>query len=125
MNRFQGQVAIVTGGAGNIGRATALRLASEGASVTVADLDAGAAERVVDEIAAAGGTARADTVDVADPEAVVQAAARRFPFPAEFIRPYLRRLRYEFGPAERSGLEAFLTQAAQNGELDVVPRLAA
>jgi chorismate dehydratase len=67
--------------------------------------------------------ARADYL--ADPEAVVQAAARRFPFPAEFIRPYLRRLRYDFGPAERVGLEAFLTQAAQNGELDVVPRLAA
>ena len=47
--------------------------------------------------------------------------AARFPFPAEFIRPYLRRLRYEFGPAERAGLEAFLTLAAQNGELDVVP----
>ncbi|MGE3235495.1 MAG: menaquinone biosynthetic enzyme MqnA/MqnD family protein [Thermoleophilia bacterium] len=67
--------------------------------------------------------ARADYL--ADPEAVVQAAARRFPFPAEFIRPYLRRLRYEFGPAERAGLEAFLTQAAEIGELDVVPRLAA
>jgi chorismate dehydratase len=67
--------------------------------------------------------ARADYL--ADPEAVVQAAARRFPFPAEFIRPYLRRLRYEFGPAERAGLEAFLTLAAENGELDVVPRLAA
>ncbi|HTI35889.1 MAG TPA: menaquinone biosynthesis protein [Miltoncostaea sp.] len=67
--------------------------------------------------------ARADYL--ADPEAVVQAAARRFPFPAGFIRPYLQRLRYEFGPAERAGLEAFLTQAAENGELDVVPRLAA
>ncbi len=36
------------------------------------------------------------------------AAAARFPFPADFIRPYLSRLRYEFGPAERAGLEAFL-----------------
>ena len=62
---------------------------------------------------------------LADPEAVVAAAAARFPFPADFIRPYLSRLRYEFGPAEREGLEAFLTLAAQSGELDVVPRLAA
>ena len=62
---------------------------------------------------------------LADPEAVVAAAAARFPFPADFIRPYLRRLRYEFGPAEREGLEAFLTLAAKSGELDVVPRLAA
>lgn len=62
---------------------------------------------------------------LADPEAVVAAAAERFPFPADFIRPYLRRLRYEFGSAERAGLEAFLRLASQNGELDVVPRLAA
>jgi chorismate dehydratase len=62
---------------------------------------------------------------LADPEAVVAAAARRFPFPADFIRPYLSRLRYEFGAAERAGLQAFLTAAAENGELDAVPRLAA
>lgn len=61
----------------------------------------------------------------ADPEAVVAAAAERFPFPADFIRPYLRRLRYEFGATERAGLETFLTMAAETGELDVVPRLAA
>lgn len=62
---------------------------------------------------------------LADPEAVVAAAAERFPFPAEFIRPYLRRLRYEFGSAERAGLATFLEQARECGELDVVPRLAA
>ena len=67
--------------------------------------------------------ARADYL--ADPEAVVEAAARRFPFPADFIRPSLSRLRYDFGPAERAGLRAFLTMAAENGELDVVPPLAA
>jgi chorismate dehydratase len=60
-----------------------------------------------------------------DPETVVAAAAARFPFPAGFIRPYLGRLRYEFGAAERAGLETFLAMAAQCGELDVVPRLAA
>lgn len=62
---------------------------------------------------------------LADPEAVVAAAARRFPFPADFIRPYLRRLRYEFGTAERRGLETFLSLAAECGEIDAVPRLAA
>lgn len=62
---------------------------------------------------------------LSDPEAVVAAAAERFPFPADFIRPYLRRLRYEFGSSERAGLETFLTQAAGIGELDIVPRLAA
>ena len=62
---------------------------------------------------------------LADPEAVVAAAAPRIPIPADFIRPYLRRLRYEFGAAERDGLEAFLTRAAAIGELAAVPRLAA
>lgn len=62
---------------------------------------------------------------LADPEEVVAAAARRFPFPADFIRPYLRRLRYEFGGAERAGLEEFLRLASASGELAAVPRLAA
>ncbi len=62
---------------------------------------------------------------LADPEAVVTAAAARFPFPADFIRGYLTRLRYEFGPAERTGLETFLRLARESGELAVVPRLAA
>jgi len=62
---------------------------------------------------------------LADPEAVVAAAAERFPFPPDFIRAYFTRLRYEFGPAERLGLEAFLRLARECGELDAVPRLAA
>ena len=62
---------------------------------------------------------------LADPEAVVAAAAERFPFPAQFIRGYFRRLRYEFGAPERIGLEAFLRLARESGELDAVPRLAA
>ncbi len=62
---------------------------------------------------------------LADPEAVVAAAARRFPFPADFIRPYLSRLRYEFGEAERAGLGAFLERSRATGQLDVLPRLAA
>ncbi|WP_217922375.1 menaquinone biosynthetic enzyme MqnA/MqnD family protein [Miltoncostaea oceani] len=69
--------------------------------------------------------AHARTAYLADPEAVVQAAAERFPFPAAFIRPYLRRLRYDFGDAERAGLEEFLRRATASGELDAVPRLAA
>ena len=68
--RFAGKVAIVTGAGGTIGRATARLLASEGASVTVADLDADAADAVVAEIAAAGGLARTQTTDVTDPDAV-------------------------------------------------------
>jgi NAD(P)-dependent dehydrogenase (short-subunit alcohol dehydrogenase family) len=68
--RFTGKVAIVTGGGSGIGRATALLLASEGASVTVADIAADPAHAVVDAITANGGAARAQVVDVADPARV-------------------------------------------------------
>jgi NAD(P)-dependent dehydrogenase (short-subunit alcohol dehydrogenase family) len=70
MSRFDGKVAIVTGGAGNIGAATARLLAAEGASVTVADVSFDRADAVVTQITDAGGTARAQAVDVADPAQV-------------------------------------------------------
>ncbi|MEO1719952.1 MAG: SDR family NAD(P)-dependent oxidoreductase, partial [Pseudomonadota bacterium] len=44
MKRFDGKVALVTGGANGIGAAIATRLASEGARVAVADLEADTAE---------------------------------------------------------------------------------
>jgi len=70
VSRFAGKVAVVTGAGSGIGRATARLLASEGARVTVADLRVDAAEAVVAEITAAGGTARAQAVDVSDAGAV-------------------------------------------------------
>ena len=70
MNRFSGKVAIVTGGGSGIGRATALVLASEGAQVTVADIAEHPATEVVETIAATGGVARVQVVDVADADAV-------------------------------------------------------
>lgn len=65
MGRFDGQVAVVTGGAQGIGGGVARRLAAEGARVLVADIDAAAATANVDRIRKAGGTAEAVTVDVA------------------------------------------------------------
>lgn len=62
------QVALVTGGASGIGRATALLLANEGARVCVVDLDAAGAQRVAKEIEAAGGEAIAFAGDCATPE---------------------------------------------------------
>ena len=44
--RFDGKIAIVTGGGGEIGRATALRLAHEGATVVIVDRDRDQAEKV-------------------------------------------------------------------------------
>lgn len=76
MRRLEGKVAIITGGGGAIGRATAARLASEGAAVVVADLHAGAAEAVAADVRAAGGRAMAVQVDVTD-ETSVQALVER------------------------------------------------
>ena len=55
--KLQGKVAIVSGSGRGIGREIALKLASEGASVVVNDLDAGPAEETVAAITAAGGKA--------------------------------------------------------------------
>src|SRR5437867_6486791 len=78
---LQGQVAIVTGGGRGIGRAIALRLAREGASVAVADLDEAGASAVAGEIAAVGGQAVPLSVDVTrrdDADAMVRATVERF-----------------------------------------------
>jgi NAD(P)-dependent dehydrogenase (short-subunit alcohol dehydrogenase family) len=87
---YDGQVAIITGAGGGLGREHALMLAARGALVVVNDLggavdgsgsDAGAAERVVAEIKAAGGEAVADTNSVATAvggAAIVQTAVDAF-----------------------------------------------
>jgi 3-oxoacyl-[acyl-carrier protein] reductase len=69
-NRLVDRVAIVTGGAHGIGRVYALRLASEGAAVVIADLDEPGAQAVVDEIEATGGRGLAVRCDISDEEAV-------------------------------------------------------
>jgi len=87
---FDGKVAIITGSGGGLGRQHALMLAARGALVVVNDLggavdgsgsDAGAAQKVVEEITAAGGEAVADTNSVATVDggaAIVQSAIDAF-----------------------------------------------
>ncbi|MQG89600.1 MAG: SDR family NAD(P)-dependent oxidoreductase, partial [SAR202 cluster bacterium] len=64
MSRFNGQVAIVTGGALGIGGATARKLASEGAKVFIADIDDSSAALNVQSIKKTGGIAVASHIDV-------------------------------------------------------------
>jgi len=70
MTRFADSVAVVTGAGSGLGRATAHRLADEGASVAALDLDADAAEKTTAEIGERDARARAYRVDVMDPAAV-------------------------------------------------------
>src|SRR5271156_3952956 len=76
--RFDGRVAIITGAGAGLGGAHALLLASRGAKVVVNDLgvssggegvpDSSVAQRVADEISAAGGEAMPDHSNVAEPK---------------------------------------------------------
>jgi NAD(P)-dependent dehydrogenase (short-subunit alcohol dehydrogenase family) len=68
--RFAGKVAVVTGGAGGMGRATSAAFAAAGASVVVADIATDGGQETADLIAAAGGTATFVATDVADRDAV-------------------------------------------------------
>lgn len=83
--RLQGKVAVVTGGARGLGRATALAFAAEGADVAVIDVDLNGAAlfgeqleagSVAQEIAARGVRGIGIQADLTDPGAVTQAFAR-------------------------------------------------
>jgi NAD(P)-dependent dehydrogenase (short-subunit alcohol dehydrogenase family) len=81
MHRLEGKVAIVTGGGGGIGGATARALAREGASVLVVDVKEDAADSVASAIRATGGIAwsfQADLSEEPQVEAVIAEATRSF-----------------------------------------------
>jgi D-sorbitol dehydrogenase (acceptor) len=74
--RLMDQVALITGGGQGIGQAIASAFAAEGASVVVADIDAVAATKTVEVIAARGGRALAVPTDVTSPESQDRLFAR-------------------------------------------------
>jgi NAD(P)-dependent dehydrogenase (short-subunit alcohol dehydrogenase family) len=69
-SRLAGKVVLVSGGASDIGRATAHRLAAEGAHVVVGDVAHGGAEDVADEVRGAGGSAVGLACDVRSEDSV-------------------------------------------------------
>ncbi|MEM7120283.1 MAG: SDR family oxidoreductase [Pseudomonadota bacterium] len=83
-DRFRDKVAIVTGGASGMGRAQAVRLAAEGASVAILDINDEGGRRTVDDINAAGGKAAYERTDVTS---------------ADQIEAGLAHVRERYGPA--------------------------
>ena len=76
MTRFDGRVALITGGASGIGKATALRIASEGGTVVVADVQDDLGRDVAAQIEKDGGTALFIHLDVTSEEGWADAVAK-------------------------------------------------
>ena len=74
--RLQGKVALITGAASGIGRATAMRFAHEGAAVTIFDRDQARGQEVAQEIRASGHSALFVPIDISVEEQVQQGIAK-------------------------------------------------
>jgi multifunctional beta-oxidation protein len=75
---FKGHTVVITGAGGGLGKAYSLLYASRGANVVVNDFNAGAAQKVVDEIKKAGGKAIVNSSSVTDGAAVIKSAVDAF-----------------------------------------------
>src|SRR6202158_4812054 len=86
MGRIQGKVAVITGAASGMGRATAIRFAKEGASIVLTDLNSQGGETAVAECAAAGACAVFQRTDVSS-EPDIKAAVAGAVGPIEKVEP--------------------------------------
>ena len=82
-SRLDGKVAVITGGASGMGRATAFRFLAEGASVVIGDLNQETGKATLSEIEEQGAAKRAifmatDVAEEADIEALVNSALTNF-----------------------------------------------
>ncbi|MFB6295307.1 MAG: SDR family NAD(P)-dependent oxidoreductase [Halobacteriales archaeon] len=112
--RLDGKTAIVTGGGGTIGTATAVRFAREGANVVLAQRSREPAQRVVDRIESLGGRARfvqTDLGDEAEIAALVEATVEAFGGVEIVVN---NAARHGFAPASEMSREDWETTLAVN-----------
>ena len=76
MNRMENKVAVITGGASGIGKASAIRLAQEGAKITIIDRNAERGKAVIKEITELGGEAIFCQADITNEKQVADAMAQ-------------------------------------------------
>ena len=81
MAQLQGKIAIVTGAAGGFGEGIARLFVAEGARVLIADLDAGKARKLADELGPAAKAMACDVSKAADVQAAVKACVEGFGAP--------------------------------------------
>jgi meso-butanediol dehydrogenase/(S,S)-butanediol dehydrogenase/diacetyl reductase len=112
--RFEGKVAVVTGGASGIGAATARRLAREGAAVVVVDVNGDGVRRVADEIIGAGASAVAFEADVTDHARVEAMVARAVESFGRLDVLHNNATLLETGPIEKLSIEGWNRTIAVN-----------
>ncbi len=130
-DRFSGKVAIVTGGASGMGRAQSIRLAAEGATVAVVDMNETGGSVVIESIRESGGKATFHCADLTKPDAVASTVEeiRRTHGPAQLlfnnagtilVKPYAETTEEEFDWLVRANVRSAFSVTRQ-----VIPQMVA